>query len=75
MTGAYLKSIGFNKKVYLYGTRGIADELANFGIDSIGLGPDPVPEEWVPPHSTNALTKAATELDSDIGCVIGKTKN
>ena len=38
MTGAYLKSIGFNKKVYLYGTRGIADELANFGIDSIGLG-------------------------------------
>ena len=38
LTGAYLKSIGFNKKVYLYGTRGIADELANFGIDSIGLG-------------------------------------
>ena len=38
LTGAYLKSIGFKKKVYLYGTKGIADELANFGIDSIGLG-------------------------------------
>jgi len=70
LSAAYLKSIGFSKKVYLYGTKGIADELANHGIDSIGLGPDPVPEDWVPPHSTNALTKAATELDSDVGCVI-----
>ena len=38
LAAAYLKSIGFQKKVYLYGSKGIADELSNHEIPFIGLG-------------------------------------
>ena len=61
-----MKSIGFDKKVYLYGSGGIARELDEHGIKHIGLGPDPVPEEW----NASCLAKAAEELDSDVGCVV-----
>lgn len=67
LTASYLHGIGFQKKVYLYGTQGIAKELDNFGIEHIGLGPDPVPDEgW----SSEVVSKAASQLDPQVGCVI-----
>lgn len=66
LAAAYLKDLGFQKKVYLYGSKGIADELENAEIPVIGLGPDPVPENWGP----DVVTKAANELDPEVGCVI-----
>ena len=38
LVAAYLKGIEFKKKVYLFGGKGIADELDNVGIPHIGLG-------------------------------------
>jgi len=65
LVASYLRSINFNKKVYLYGFKGIAQELTDAGIDFIGLGPDPV-EEWSP----DLIAKAVDEMDPDVGCVI-----
>jgi len=69
LSAAYLKSIGFSKKVYLYGTKGIADELESHGIDYIGLGADPVPDVWEN-CKDEVLAKAANELDPKVGCVL-----
>merc|ERR1712141_881568 len=65
LVASYLRSINFNKKVYLYGFKGIAQELTDAGIDFIGLGPDPV-IEWSP----DIISKAAKEIDPAVGCVI-----
>ena len=66
LVASYLKSLGFSQKVYLYGSGGIGRELDEHNIQHIGLGHDPVPEEW----NADCLTKAASELDPEVGCVV-----
>ena len=66
LVASYLKSLGFSKKVYLYGSGGIGRELDEHNIQHIGLGHDPVPEEW----NADCLTKAASEIDPEVGCVV-----
>lgn len=38
LTGKFLKSRNFNKKVYLVGPDSVKKELADVGIDSFGVG-------------------------------------
>ena len=47
-TAVYLNSIGFNGHAYVVGSSGIAKELAKFGIESEGVGPEATPEHWQP---------------------------
>lgn len=66
LVAEYLKNIGFDKKVYLHSYPGMAKSLDECGINHIGLGPDPAPDNWGP----ECLEKAATELDPEVGCVV-----
>ncbi|XP_053607028.1 glycerol-3-phosphate phosphatase isoform X2 [Plodia interpunctella] len=58
----YLKGIGFNKKVYLLGSNGIAEELKSVGIRHIGVGPDPVQPDF--------KAMVPSDLDPEVGAVI-----
>ncbi|CAG2103757.1 unnamed protein product [Medioppia subpectinata] len=62
-TAVYLKSIGFDRKVFIVGMSGIAGELADVGIESCGVGSDPTPRHWTP-------GMADVELDEDVGAVV-----
>ncbi|GAB1602712.1 glycerol-3-phosphate phosphatase-like [Argonauta hians] len=49
MSALYLHERNFKGKVYLVGSKGIADELDNLGIQHTGVGPDPTQgalSEW-----------------------------
>ncbi|XP_042902635.1 glycerol-3-phosphate phosphatase isoform X2 [Parasteatoda tepidariorum] len=59
----YLKSMSFKKKVYILGSGGIARELEKANIEHLPIGPDPVPEEWIP--WTHSL-----KLDPEVGAVV-----
>lgn len=43
--GLYLKKLGFNQRVYVFGSTGIEEEFKLLGIDHTGLGPDPLPHD------------------------------
>ncbi|CAG2168979.1 unnamed protein product, partial [Oppiella nova] len=62
-TAVYLKSIGFDRKVFIVGQSGIAGELADVGIESTGVGADPTPRHWTP-------GMAEVDLDPDVGAVV-----
>lgn len=62
-TAIYLKSMGFNRKVFVVGMNGISKELAKVGIESFGVGPDPTPSGWTP-------GQCDIELEDDVGAVV-----
>jgi len=62
-TAIYLMSIGFDRKVFIVGSSGIAGELKEVGIRSTGVGHDIVPNHWTP-------GMAEVDLDPEIGAVV-----
>lgn len=64
-TAVYLKSIGFDRKVFIVGQSGIAGELADVGIESCGVGADPTPRHWTP-----GMCEIENDLDPDVGAVV-----
>lgn len=59
----YLKSINFNKLVYVIGSAGIVKELESVGISCLPIGPDPISNDWI--EWVNNL-----KLDSKVGAVV-----
>lgn len=62
-TAIYLKSIGFNRKVFAIGMHGIEKELEKVGIECEGVGADPTPSDWAP-------GMCDIELDPEVGAVV-----
>ncbi|CAL1288217.1 unnamed protein product [Larinioides sclopetarius] len=60
---AYLQSINFKKKVYIFGSTGIAAELDKAGISHLPIGPDPVADNWIQWLSD-------VKLDPEVGAVV-----
>ncbi|KAG5669577.1 hypothetical protein PVAND_017464 [Polypedilum vanderplanki] len=60
----YLKSLNFNKKVYIVGSTGISRELDAVGIKHTGVGQDPMN------GSLATLVKEQFKPDPEIGAVI-----
>ncbi|CAH0560333.1 unnamed protein product [Brassicogethes aeneus] len=63
LTVSYLKSIHFDKKVYLIGSKGLAQELEDGGFKYTGLGPDVM-------GTSLAESIENFNLDREIGAVI-----
>jgi len=67
LTALYLKGIGFERKAYVVGSKGITQELAAVGIECLPVGPEPVPitsETWSDKDFANV------SLDPEVGAVI-----
>ncbi|GFY47083.1 glycerol-3-phosphate phosphatase [Trichonephila inaurata madagascariensis] len=60
---AYLQSLNFKKKVYVFGSSGITLELEKVNIQHLPIGPDPVGDNWIPWLSE-------VKLDPEVGAVI-----
>lgn len=60
----YLKSINFDKKVFVVGSQGVGKELDNVGIRHTGIGPD------VLVGSIADLLSAGVKPDPEVGAVI-----
>jgi len=61
---SYLKNRGFNKKVFVVGSKGITQELDKVGIKHFGEGPDILPDDIV------SYVKRGVTLDPEVGAVI-----
>lgn len=66
LSALYLKQQNFTKTVYVFGSKGIVNELDEAGIKHIGYGDDPIPENW----SVDMAVEIAEGLNKDVGCVI-----
>nr|CAD7409932.1 unnamed protein product [Timema cristinae] len=64
LTACYLKDLGFNKKVFIVGSIGIAKELEAVGIRHLGVGPDPVLTDL------GSLVSQDLKLDPEVGAVV-----
>nr|CAD7575341.1 unnamed protein product [Timema californicum] len=64
LTACYLKDLGFNKKVFIVGSVGIAKELEAVGIRHLGVGPDPVLTDL------GSLVSQDLKLDPEVGAVV-----
>jgi len=62
-TAIYLQSIGFDRKAFIVGSKGLQEELNNVGIENFGVGKDPTPASWSP-------GMCDIELDYDVGAVV-----
>ncbi|CAG9762403.1 unnamed protein product [Ceutorhynchus assimilis] len=62
LVASYLKNLGFSKKAYVVGSRGIANELDAVGIRHTGVGPDVL--------NSVTVTLENFQPDPDIGAVI-----
>ena len=62
----YLKQKQFTKTVYVFGGKGLKEELDNVGIRNIGEGPDLMPQEWNLETAENVINN----MEDNIGCVI-----
>ena len=62
----YLKEKNLNKIVYVFGGKGLVDELTNAGIKSIGLEPDPMPERW----DLETAEALVNSMEENVGCVV-----
>lgn len=61
----YLKSVNFDGKVYILGCSGVKDELDQMSIESVGVGPDPFPQDF----DASTLVPPVI-LDPAIGAVV-----
>ncbi|KAJ8675578.1 hypothetical protein QAD02_011364 [Eretmocerus hayati] len=57
----YLKSLNFNKKVYVIGKSGLTQELDQVGIKHFGTGPDPIQKD---------VASMNIQKDPEVGAVI-----
>ena len=62
----YLKARNFSKRVYVFGGKGITEELDAAGIENVGLGPDPMPDQW----NLRTAEDIVNAMETNIGCVI-----
>lgn len=64
LAASYLKQVGFNKVVYIVGSKGVSRELDHVGIDHFGVGPDV--------HKAPSLGEfvGKVKLSSDVGAVV-----
>lgn len=63
LTALYLSEIGFKKKAYIIGTKGISQELDQVGIKHFGVGPDVL-------ESDMGTLVRGVQLEQDVGAVI-----
>ncbi|ROT82562.1 glycerol-3-phosphate phosphatase [Penaeus vannamei] len=61
----YLKEIGFDKKAYIIGSPGLAEEIQKVGITTIGTGP-----ETIEGPLYNAVVEGKLGLDPGVGAVV-----
>ena len=62
----YLKEKKLNKTVYVFGGKGLVDELTNAGIKSVGFEPDPMPERW----DLETAEALVNSMEQNVGCVV-----
>ena len=66
LCASYLKQLEFTKTVYVFGGKGLKEELDNAGIENIGEGSDEMPNEW----NLETAEDTVKRMDENVGCVI-----
>ncbi|XP_059094563.1 uncharacterized protein LOC131889474 [Tigriopus californicus] len=71
LAATYLKDMNYKGTVYVVGTNGVKDELDEVGIPCIGIGPDPMPDQW----SLDKMAEIASKVGPEVQCVIAAFDN
>jgi phosphoglycolate phosphatase len=66
MTAQYMKLIGFDKKVYVIGSKTLNFELENVGIKTFGHGPDIMGNSSLQAHVMTTLKT----MEKEVGAVV-----